>query len=101
MQFKTFSKVSNDPNYIEFSKLRREVYCNGAAMYSSLNKNYGHLGLVMAVTEYTVRNGDNPYISSLIHSRVYDTTIGINTSRVHQNRREAQHTQRVDVHLME
>eukprot|EP00957_Ditylum_brightwellii_P021373 1611917-Ditylum_brightwellii.AAC.1 len=45
MPFKTLSKVGEDPNYVEFNKLQREVYQNFAAVTSSLNGNNGHLGL--------------------------------------------------------
>ena len=45
--YKTLTKVSEDPNYVELSKLRREVYQNCAAVHSTQNGNNGHLGLVM------------------------------------------------------
>ena len=52
MLFKTHSKVGEDPNYIELSKLQREVYQNCAAVTSSMDGNNGHLGLVMPAAQY-------------------------------------------------
>eukprot|EP00957_Ditylum_brightwellii_P101154 7708842-Ditylum_brightwellii.AAC.1 len=85
MLLKTLSKVGEDPNYIEFSKLQREVYQNCAAVMSSLNGNNGHLGLVMPAAQYTVSTNGNPYVASPNHSENYDTTIGANACRVLQS----------------
>ena len=55
MPYKELTKVNEDPNYVELSKLRREVYRNCAAVHSSLNGNMGHLGLSMPNAEYQTR----------------------------------------------
>eukprot|EP00957_Ditylum_brightwellii_P108094 8246622-Ditylum_brightwellii.AAC.1 len=85
MPFKTLSKVGEDLNYVELSKLRQEVYQNCAALPSSLNGNNGHLGLVMPAVDYTACNNGNPYVASPNHPGNYDTTIGTNDCRVLQS----------------
>ena len=55
MPFKTLTKVSKDPNYVELSKLQREVYQNCAAVHSSQNGNNSHLGLVTEATKCAAR----------------------------------------------
>eukprot|EP00957_Ditylum_brightwellii_P147619 11242108-Ditylum_brightwellii.AAC.1 len=61
MPYKTLTKVNDDPNYVELSKLCREVYQNCAAVNSTLNGNIGHLRLVMPPADYTARNGGIAY----------------------------------------
>eukprot|EP00957_Ditylum_brightwellii_P119188 9092173-Ditylum_brightwellii.AAC.1 len=97
--FKTLSKVGEDPNYVELSKLQRGVYQNCAAVPSSFNGNNGHLGLVMPAADYTTHNNGNPYVASPNHPRNYDTTIGANARRVLQSQQEAEHSKRIDDHL--
>eukprot|EP00957_Ditylum_brightwellii_P078988 6007938-Ditylum_brightwellii.AAC.1 len=75
--------------------------CNGVVVYNNLNGNNVHLKLVISETEYAARNGGNPYIASPNYPSVYDTTMGISTSRVHQSQREAQHMQRAEAYLTE
>eukprot|EP00957_Ditylum_brightwellii_P197133 15019591-Ditylum_brightwellii.AAC.1 len=53
--FKTLTKVSKDPNYVEFSKLCCEVYQNCSAVHSSQNGNNSHLGLVTEATKCAAR----------------------------------------------
>ena len=55
MPYKTLTKVSEDPNYVELSKLRREVYQNCAAVHSFCNGNNGHLGIAMPINKYTTK----------------------------------------------
>eukprot|EP00957_Ditylum_brightwellii_P156775 11932449-Ditylum_brightwellii.AAC.1 len=52
MPYKEVTKVNEDLNYMELSKLRQEVYRNCVAVHSSLNGNMGHLGLVMPNAQY-------------------------------------------------
>eukprot|EP00957_Ditylum_brightwellii_P095203 7250771-Ditylum_brightwellii.AAC.1 len=52
MPYKTLTKVNDDPNYVELSKLHRKVYRNCAAVHSLLNGNMGHLGLVISPADY-------------------------------------------------
>eukprot|EP00957_Ditylum_brightwellii_P174746 13305083-Ditylum_brightwellii.AAC.1 len=85
MPFKTLSKVGEDPNYVELSQLRQEVYQNCAAVPSSLNGNNGHLGLVMPEADYATCNNGNPYVASPNHPGNYDTTIGAKASRALQS----------------
>eukprot|EP00957_Ditylum_brightwellii_P014752 1112222-Ditylum_brightwellii.AAC.1 len=78
MLFKMLTKASEDPNYIELSKLQRDVYRNCAAVHSALNDNNGHLGLAMSATNYTTRNGGATYVASPTHQGTYDDTIAAN-----------------------
>eukprot|EP00957_Ditylum_brightwellii_P107745 8220270-Ditylum_brightwellii.AAC.1 len=73
------AKVSKDPNYIEFSKLQREVYRNCTTVHSALNGNNGHLGLAISVTNYTIRTEGAVYVASLTHQGMYDVTIAAST----------------------
>eukprot|EP00957_Ditylum_brightwellii_P037105 2809013-Ditylum_brightwellii.AAC.1 len=99
MPFKTLSKVGEDPDYVEVSKLRREVYQNCAAIPSLLNGNNGHLGLVMHVADYAMRNNGNLYVASPNHPWNYNTTIGANVGRVLQSGQEAAHSKCINDHL--
>ena len=101
MPYKTLTKVNDDPNYVELSKLRREVYRNCAAVHSALNGNMGHLGLVMPPADYTAQNGGIAYVASPTNPGPYDGTIANNAGSVQRSRREAQHQQRLDNHLIE
>eukprot|EP00957_Ditylum_brightwellii_P080644 6133581-Ditylum_brightwellii.AAC.1 len=101
MPYKTLTKVNDYPNYVELSKLRRKVYRNCAAVHSALNGNMGHLGLVMPPSDYTARNGGIAYVASPNNQGPYDSTIANNAGSVQRSRREAQHQQRLDNHLIE
>eukprot|EP00957_Ditylum_brightwellii_P031414 2381790-Ditylum_brightwellii.AAC.1 len=79
MPYKTLTKVSEDLNYIELSKLCREVYRNCAVVQSALNGNNGHLGLDMPVAQYTPRTGGVAYVDSPNHPGAYDVMIANNT----------------------
>eukprot|EP00957_Ditylum_brightwellii_P008991 679816-Ditylum_brightwellii.AAC.1 len=67
MPNKTLTKVSEDPNYVELSKLCREVYQNCAAVQSSPNGNNGHLGIAMPAANFTTRNGGVVYTATPNH----------------------------------
>eukprot|EP00957_Ditylum_brightwellii_P125933 9599994-Ditylum_brightwellii.AAC.2 len=77
--FKTLTKVSKDPNCVELSKLRCEVYQNCAAVHSSQNGNNGHLSLVMEATKYAMRTGEVAYVASPQHPATYDPNIAANS----------------------
>eukprot|EP00957_Ditylum_brightwellii_P124859 9518034-Ditylum_brightwellii.AAC.1 len=89
--YKMLTKISEDPDYVQLSKLRREVYRNCAAVPSALNENNGYLGLLMPAAQYQAKNGGNPYIASPNYPGTYNNTIAANTGRVLQSRREATH----------
>eukprot|EP00957_Ditylum_brightwellii_P033652 2550983-Ditylum_brightwellii.AAC.1 len=101
MLYKILTKVNEDPNYVELSKLRREVYRNFAAVHSALNGNMGHLGLVMPPADYAARNGGIAYVVSPNNPGPYDSTIANNAGSVQRSQRGAQHQQRLDNHLIE
>eukprot|EP00957_Ditylum_brightwellii_P158304 12049929-Ditylum_brightwellii.AAC.1 len=101
MPYKTLIKVNDDTNYVELSKLLREVYQNCAAVHSALNGNMGHLGLVMPLADYSARNRGIAYVASPTNLRPYDGTIANNAGSVQRSRREEQHQQRLDNHLIE
>eukprot|EP00957_Ditylum_brightwellii_P013993 1055654-Ditylum_brightwellii.AAC.1 len=67
MPYKALTKVSEDQNYVELSKLRREVYRNCAAVQSSSNGNSGYLGIGMPAAKYTTRNGGVAYTATPNH----------------------------------
>eukprot|EP00957_Ditylum_brightwellii_P059634 4526929-Ditylum_brightwellii.AAC.1 len=100
MQYTILTKVNNDSNYVELSKLRCEVYRNCAAVHSALNGNMGHLGLVMPLADYTAQNGGIAYVASLNNPGPYDGTIANNAGSVQRSQREAQHQQCLDNHLI-
>eukprot|EP00957_Ditylum_brightwellii_P133318 10165196-Ditylum_brightwellii.AAC.1 len=99
MPYKTLTKVSEDPNYIELSKLYQEVYQNCAAVQSALNGNNGHLGLAMPVAQYTARTGGVTYVDSPNHPGRYDATIAKNAGQIMLSCREVEHKQQVDNHM--
>ena len=101
MPYKTLSKVNEDPNYVELSKLRREVYRNCSSVHSARNGNMGHLGLAMPPTQYAARNGGVAYVGSPNNPGPYDETIAANAGSVLRSRREAEHQQKIDNHLIE
>eukprot|EP00957_Ditylum_brightwellii_P077456 5885377-Ditylum_brightwellii.AAC.1 len=101
MPHKTLTKVSEDPNYAELSKLRREVYRNCAAVHSSHNGNNSHLEIAMSTAKYTTRNEGVAYTATPNHPGTYDSNIAANAGRVQQNWQEAEHKQRVDDHMIE
>ena len=72
MPYKELTKVNEDPNYVELSKLCQEIYRNCTAVHSSLNGNMGHLGLAMPNAEYQTRNGGVVYVASPSHPGPYD-----------------------------
>eukprot|EP00957_Ditylum_brightwellii_P071139 5407322-Ditylum_brightwellii.AAC.1 len=82
MPYKELTKVNEDPNYVELSKLRREVYRNCAAVHSSLNGSMGHLGLAMPNAQYQAHNGGVAYVGSPNHPGPYDGTIANNAGGV-------------------
>eukprot|EP00957_Ditylum_brightwellii_P052394 3973541-Ditylum_brightwellii.AAC.1 len=82
MPYKTLTKVSEDPNYVELSKLRREVYQNCAAVHSSRNSNNSHLGIAMPINKCTTRNGGVVYTATLNHPGTYDSNIAANAGCV-------------------
>eukprot|EP00957_Ditylum_brightwellii_P170080 12946314-Ditylum_brightwellii.AAC.2 len=100
MPYKTLTKVSEDPNYIELSKLHKEVYQNRAAVHSSCNKNNGHLGIAMLIGKYTTRNGGVVYTAATNHLGAYDSNIAINAGQVQQSQCEAEHKKLVDDHMI-
>ena len=52
------TKVRGDGDYVQFSKLRREVYQNLSAVSMTYGApNDGHLDLVMTDVKYLVRTG--------------------------------------------
>eukprot|EP00957_Ditylum_brightwellii_P128973 9838854-Ditylum_brightwellii.AAC.1 len=61
----------------------------------------GHLGLIMPPADYTARNGGIAYVASPNNPGLYDGTIANNAGSVQRSRREAQHQQRLDNHLIE
>eukprot|EP00957_Ditylum_brightwellii_P162486 12373157-Ditylum_brightwellii.AAC.1 len=85
MPYKTLTKVSEDPNYVKVSKLRREVYQNCAAVHSSCNGNNCHLGIAMPINKYTTRNGGVAYTATPTHPGTYDSNIAANVGRVQQS----------------
>eukprot|EP00957_Ditylum_brightwellii_P143086 10902228-Ditylum_brightwellii.AAC.1 len=101
MPYKTLTNLSEDPNYVELPKLRREVYRNCAAVHSSCNGNNWHLELAMPVAHCAARNGGVAYTATPNHPGTYDMTIAANVGRVMQSRHEAEHKQRVDDHMIE
>eukprot|EP00957_Ditylum_brightwellii_P164981 12561494-Ditylum_brightwellii.AAC.1 len=60
----------------------------------------GHLGLVMPLADYTPQNGCIAYVASPNNPGPYDGTIANNAGSVQRSRREAQHQQRLDNHLI-
>eukprot|EP00957_Ditylum_brightwellii_P038837 2935544-Ditylum_brightwellii.AAC.1 len=101
MQFKTQTKVSKDPNYVELSKLRREVYQNCAAVHSFQNGNNSHVGLVMKATKYAARTGGGAYVASPLHPGTYNPNIAANSGRVVQSHQETKHKQLIEDHMIE
>eukprot|EP00957_Ditylum_brightwellii_P161048 12261063-Ditylum_brightwellii.AAC.1 len=101
MPFKTPTKVSEDPNYIELSKLHQEVYQNYAVVHSAQNGNNRHLGLVIDAAKYATRTGGVAYIASPQHPGTYDPNIAANSGHVVQSRREAEHKQLIEDHMIE
>eukprot|EP00957_Ditylum_brightwellii_P053712 4069401-Ditylum_brightwellii.AAC.1 len=82
--FKTLIKVRKDPNYIELSKLCREVYRFCAAVHSAENGNNGHLGLALPAAQYATQNGGVAYIASPNQPGTYGRTIAANVRCVQQ-----------------
>eukprot|EP00957_Ditylum_brightwellii_P006436 488523-Ditylum_brightwellii.AAC.1 len=101
MPFKTLTKVGEDPNCVELSKIRREVYRNCAAVHSTQNGNNGHLGLVVEATKYAMRTGGVAYIVSPQHPGTYDPNIAASSGQVVQSQREAKHNQLIEDHIIE
>eukprot|EP00957_Ditylum_brightwellii_P211483 15366218-Ditylum_brightwellii.AAC.1 len=101
MTYKTLTKVSKDPNYVELSKLHREVYQNCATVQSSRNGNNGCLGIATSAAKYTTRNGGIVYTATPNHPGTYDSNITGNAGRVQQSWREVEHKQCVDDHMIE
>eukprot|EP00957_Ditylum_brightwellii_P199304 15191889-Ditylum_brightwellii.AAC.1 len=101
MPYKTLTKVSEDPNYVELLKLSREVYQNCAVVHSSCNSNNGHFGIATPTTKYTTRNGGVAYTATPRHPGMYDSNIAANAGRVQQSWCKAEHKQGVDDHMIE
>eukprot|EP00957_Ditylum_brightwellii_P081279 6182864-Ditylum_brightwellii.AAC.1 len=101
MPFKTLTKVSKDPNYIELSELHQEVYQNCAAVHSTQNGNNGHLGLVMDAAKYATRTGGVAYNASPQHLGTYDSNIAANSGCVVQSWCEAKHKQLIEDRMIE
>eukprot|EP00957_Ditylum_brightwellii_P068916 5231202-Ditylum_brightwellii.AAC.1 len=88
MPFDTLTKVRKDPNYIELSKLRHEVYQKCAAVYSTQNGYNGHLGLVIDPAKYVTRTTGITYAASSKHPGTYDANIVASSGSVVQSWRE-------------
>eukprot|EP00957_Ditylum_brightwellii_P180797 13773480-Ditylum_brightwellii.AAC.2 len=101
LPLKALTKVMKDPNCVELSKLRHEVYQNFPAVHSSQNVNKGHLGLDMLATQYAMRIGVVAYVVSPTHPGTYDPNITANSGRVVQSCREAKHKQLIEDHMIE
>eukprot|EP00957_Ditylum_brightwellii_P150037 11426479-Ditylum_brightwellii.AAC.1 len=82
MPYKMLTKISEDLDYVQLSKLGRRVYRTCTTVPSAPNGNNGHLGLAMHVVQYQARNGGNPYVASPNHTGTYDITIAANGRRV-------------------
>eukprot|EP00957_Ditylum_brightwellii_P158201 12041892-Ditylum_brightwellii.AAC.1 len=61
----------------------------------------GHLGLVIPPADYTARNRGIAYVASPNNPGSYDGTIANKAGSVQRSRREAQHQQCLDNHLIE
>eukprot|EP00957_Ditylum_brightwellii_P069661 5290331-Ditylum_brightwellii.AAC.1 len=101
MPYKALTKLSEDPNYVELSKLHRGVYRNCAAAQSLQNGNNGHLGILIPAAKYTTRNGGVAYTATPNHPGTYDSNIAANAGCLQQSQREAKHKQSVDNHMID
>ena len=86
------TKVRGDGYYIQFAKLRKEVYQNLSSVSTTYGApNCGHLGLGMTDAKYLVRNVVH-YVVPL-DPGIYNFTIRATVSHVTISRREAEHNE--------
>ena len=75
------TKVRGDGDYVQFAKLRKEVYKNLSAVSTTYGApDNGHLGPVMNDVKYSVRIGAHCAVP--LNPGIYDVTIGMTVSHV-------------------
>ena len=86
------AKVREEGDYVQFLKLRKEVYQNLSAVSMTYGApNDGHLDLVMTDVKYLVRTGVHYAVP--LYTGIYDVTIGATVSHVTRSRRESEHNE--------
>eukprot|EP00957_Ditylum_brightwellii_P085615 6513087-Ditylum_brightwellii.AAC.1 len=87
---KKLSKCNEDTNYVELSKVQKDVYKSLSVIPSQLNGNHGHLGLAMENATYVACTGA-AFVEITANLGAYDTTIGPTAGTVNRARQETEH----------
>eukprot|EP00957_Ditylum_brightwellii_P055892 4234865-Ditylum_brightwellii.AAC.1 len=87
---KKLSKCNEDANYVELSKVQKEVYKNMSVIPSQLNGNCGHLGLAIESATYAAHTGA-VFVEVVVNLSVYDTPIDPAVGAMNRARQEAEH----------
>ena len=86
------TKVRGDGDYMQFEKLRKEVYQNLSAVSTAyVAPDDSHLGLGMTDAKYFVRTGVHYVVP--INPGIYNVTIRATVSNVTRSWREAEHNE--------